>query len=131
MALASRWRRLAIENGSTRCASFLAPPRPVLVRLWRLGLRGQFTIASGVTARSRWELYGRPERQRHCLGMVARPLLHNSAGKKPRLPTMMPRVVILPPYLTVISLLEAIMPQGIGFVQWLMRLRWPGPRPAP
>ena len=43
-------------------------------RLWRLGRRGAFTIASGVTARARWELYGRPERQRLCLGIATRPL---------------------------------------------------------
>ncbi|GIU76669.1 MAG: hypothetical protein KatS3mg004_3756 [Bryobacteraceae bacterium] len=36
MALASRRRRLAIENGSSRCPGFLAPPRPVFFRLWRL-----------------------------------------------------------------------------------------------
>ena len=43
-------------------------------RLWRVGRRGAFTIASGVTARARWELYGRLGRRGLCLGVSARPL---------------------------------------------------------
>ena len=43
-------------------------------RLWRVGRRGAFTIASGVTARSRWELYGRLGRRGLCTGISARPL---------------------------------------------------------
>jgi hypothetical protein len=43
-------------------------------RVWRVGRRAPFTIASGVTARARWELYGRLARRGLCLGIAARPL---------------------------------------------------------